>query len=157
MIALRHFAENHRLRLGRGEDGELLVRAKLGHIYQHDEERLAVIILADANDLRLDNTLRSRIHTALRSGFEPHQVADFEAVLLFEGSDVRLARLAVKLVECRRKRRAKFSPAFLKARDRFKFKTRTQQEAPETTLEATIWPRPAPSCQERGELESGHA
>lgn len=149
---MRAFAEKFRLRLGRAEDGELVVRAKLGHLYCHDADRFGVVFIADADDSRLDNTLRSRIRRAICSGCQPHQVANFEAVLLFDPTDARLSRLVLKLVGCRRKKKpsecqleALKKASQARARQRVQFSPNPSLEAPERPQTATISPRQAPT------------
>ena len=112
-MKLEDFAAKYRLRFKRAEGGELIVPAKLGHLYSHDPERgiFGLVLEAPADDSSLDNTLRARKRKAEKEGFEIHQEGDFEAVLLFDANDPKKVRLAIRLVGAKRKRRA--SPAQL--------------------------------------------
>ena len=103
---IQEFAEKYRLRVKRAEDGELIVPAKLGHLYSHDPDRgiFGLVLEAPADDSSLDNTLRARKRKAEREGFEVHQEGDFEAVLLFDANDPKKVRLAIRLVGAKRKR-----------------------------------------------------
>ena len=112
---IQEFAEKYRLRVKRAEDGELIVPAKLGHLYSHDPDRgiFGLVLEAPADDSSLDNTLRARKRKAEREGFEVHQECDFEAVLLFDANDPKKVRLAIRLVGARRKRKVQVSAASL--------------------------------------------
>ena len=105
-MKIHDFAERYRLRVKRAEDGEPVIPGKLGHLYSHDPARgiFGLVLEAPADDSSLDNTLRARKRKAEREGFEVHQEGDFEAVLLFDASDARKARLAIRLVGAKRKR-----------------------------------------------------
>ncbi len=103
---IQEFAIKYRLRFKRAGDGELIVPAKLGHLYSHDPDRgiFGLVLEAPADDSSLDNTLRARKRKAEKEGFGIHQEGDFEAVLLFDASDSKKARMAIRLVGAKRKR-----------------------------------------------------
>ena len=106
LMRLDDFANKYRLKVRRAEDGETIIPAKLGHLYPHDSDRgiFGLVLKVPADDSSLDNTLRARKRKAEREGFEVHQEGDFEAVLLFDASDSKKARLAIRLVGAKRKR-----------------------------------------------------
>ncbi len=79
----------------------------------------------------VDNTLRARTRKALQEGLELDQQGDYESSFFFDAENKQHARLAIRLIGCKRKRRAKLSPNFLAARKRSQFKSRTVQEGPE--------------------------
>ncbi len=111
----REFATKYRLRLRRAEDGETIIPAKLGHLYSHDPDRgiFGLVLEAPADNSNLDNTLRARKRKAEKEGFQVHQEGDFEAILLFDANDSKKARLAIRLVGARRKRKVQVSAVSL--------------------------------------------
>ena len=142
---IREFAARHRLRVVRME-GEAVVRGRLGHLYDHGTGRFGVVFVGDADDPRLDNILRSRIRTAIRSGFVPHLICDFEAILLFDPEDSRLSRLAIKLLGVRRKRRPSASQlaALRRGRESRRIEKNPWLQAPETGLKPPFPEQVAP-------------
>ena len=132
MNSIKHFASQHRLRVRRDECGDPIVVGKLGQLYQHDDGLVGLVLMSpNGDDPKLDNTLRARRRKALQEGSVLVQQGDYESSFLFDAENKQHARLAVRLIRCKRKRRAKLSPNFLAARERFKFKPRTVQEGPE--------------------------
>lgn len=126
------FAEKNRLRLRRDECGDGVVIGKLGQLYQHDDGLVGLVLMSpNGDDPGLDNTLRARMRKALQAGLELHQRGDYESSFLFDAENQQHARLAIRLIGCKRKRRAKLSHNFLAARKRSQFKSRTVQEGPE--------------------------
>ena len=135
------FAEKYRLRVRRDECGDPIVVGKLGELYQHDDGLVGLVLMSpNGDDPKLDNTLRSRMRKALREGLELVQQGDYESSLLFNPQDHAQAKLAIRLVGVKPKRRARLSPAFIAARDRFKFKPRTVEEGHETAQKPAIQP-----------------
>ena len=126
------FAKKYRLRVRRDECGDPIVVGKLGELYQHDEGLVGLALMSpNGDDPKLDNTLRARMRKALREGLELVQQGDYESSFLFDAENKQHASLAVRLIRCKRKRRAKLSPNFLAARKRSQFQRRTVQEGPE--------------------------
>ncbi len=126
------FAEKNRLRLRRDECGDPIVVGKLGQLYQHDDGLVGLVLMSpNGDDPGLDNTLRARTRKALREGLELHQRGDYESSFLFDAENKQHARLAIRLIGCKRKRRAKLSHNFLAARKHSQFKPRTVEEGPE--------------------------
>jgi hypothetical protein len=127
---IEQFATTMRVKVRRHEDGELIIPGKLGHVYQHDEATFGLVLEAPPHDTRLDNTLRARRRTALREGFEIHQEGDIEAILLFDSNNAKQARLAVRLVGAKRKRRPGGKPLTpARARELVEIRRSKRQEA----------------------------
>ena len=100
------FAEKNRLRLRRDECGDPIVVGKLGQRYQHDDGLVGLALMCpNGDDPRLGNTLRARMRKALREGLELVQQGDYESSLLFNPQDHAQAKLAIRLVGCKRTRR----------------------------------------------------
>ncbi len=131
MTSIQHFANRHRLRAKRDEVRALIIPGRLGHLYEHDCGAFGLILMSpNGDDPRLDSTLRSRMRRALREGLELRQQGDFESSFLFDAKNQQHARLAIRLIGCKRKRRAKLSHNFLAARKHSQFKPRTVEEGP---------------------------
>ncbi len=132
MSRIQHFARPHRLRIKRDELRALIIPGRLGHLYEHDGGVLGLMLMSpNGDDPRLDSTLRSRMRKALREGLELQQRGDYESSFLFDTENKQHARLAIRLIGCKRKRRAKLSPNFLAARKHSQFQRRTVEEGPE--------------------------
>ena len=132
MTSIEHFANRHQLRVKRDEVGGKIIPGRLGHLYEYDGAVIGLILISpNGDDLGLDNTLRARMRKALREGLELHLRGDYESIFLFSPENRQHARLAIRLIGCKRKRRAKLSPNFLAARKHSQFQRRTVQEGPE--------------------------
>ncbi len=107
---LNHFSRQHRLHVRRDPCGDSFIFGRFGTISDYGADLVALTFLADANDKGRDNVLRSRIRRALAAGFQPSQLGDFEAVLVFDSSDHAHARLAIQLAGIKRRRRAAGRP-----------------------------------------------
>jgi hypothetical protein len=119
------FVEHHRLRLIRDGCHDAIVRGKLGHLYEHDTGRFGIVLEAPAGNARLDKTLRARRRRAIAAGFILRQEGDSEAILLFDPSDTKQARLAIRLIDAKKIRQAAPpTDAQLRARALFSSKTR---------------------------------
>ncbi len=105
MTSIEHFANQHRLRVKRDEGRDLIIPARLGHLYKHDGGILGLMLASpNGDDPRLDSTLRSRMRKALREGLELHQRGDHESTFVFNPENKQHARLAIQLVGARKKR-----------------------------------------------------
>jgi hypothetical protein len=111
MHTISEYAEKYRLRMKRDRCGDLIVPGKLGHLYEHGSGRFGMVLEASADSRRLDNVLRSRKRRALAGGFAIRQEGDSESIVLFDPAEQKQARLALRLVGAKSKRRA--SPAQL--------------------------------------------
>ncbi len=96
---IQTFANRYRLRVKRHEDGELIITGKLGHIYGHDDATLGLMFMPDRPRL-WPNALR-KLEAA---GFVIWQDGDHEGSALFDSTDTKQARLALKEVGAKRKR-----------------------------------------------------
>ncbi len=106
MENLAQFAERKRLRIKRSEVGELMIPGRIGHLYEHDCGVFGLMLISpNGDDPKLDNTLRSKMRKALREGLELHQRGDYESSFLFDAENKQHARLAIRLIGCKRKRR----------------------------------------------------
>ncbi len=103
---IQAFANRYRLRAKRHEDGELIITGKVGHIYEHDESTLSLMFLPDRP--RLWANARRKLEAV---GFVIWQDGDHEGSALFDPTNKAQARLALRVVGIKRKRRA--SPAQL--------------------------------------------
>src|SRR5215469_3819092 len=84
----------------------LIVPGKHGHIYQHDAQGLAVLVMPLQLRARFWNLTRRRL-TSL--GFELIQDGDCEGAAIFAPCNPEQARAAIKAAGIKRKRR--ISPA----------------------------------------------
>jgi len=127
-ITLLEFARQYRLRLNRDECHDAVVRGKFGHLYEHDTSRFGVVFEAPANGRRFDNKLRFRKRRAITSGFSLLQEGDFEAILLFDPTDANQARIAIRLIQAMKIKRApRPSDAQLRARALFSARARSKR------------------------------
>lgn len=97
---LRAFAERHRLRLRRGDDGDLRFPGRAGEICAFGDGRMAVLVL--------EGTVRRwrfRKREGLASGMEFIQDGDTEGTLLFDPSNEEQVRVAIRISGVRQKRR----------------------------------------------------
>ena len=133
------FAQRNRLKLKRDETDDLIIPGRIGHLYEYDGALIGLMLIDPNNgNPRLNNTLRSRTRKALREGLELRQQGDCESSFVFDAENRQHARLAVRLIGCKRKRRAKLSSNFIAARKRSQFKRRTVEEGRETPQKAPI-------------------
>jgi len=103
---IQSFARLHRLRTRLDTDGTLIILGKLGHIYQYDDHRLAVLILSPIDRGRYWSATRGRLSSL---GFTIVQNGDCEGVAIFSSSDPEQARAAIRAAGVKRKRQ--LSPA----------------------------------------------
>jgi hypothetical protein len=125
---LAGFAEQYRLRVKHDDCGDPIIRGKFGHLYEHCADRLGIVLEAPADSTLLPNTLRSRKRRAIAAGFLLHQGGDCESILLFDPTDVKQARLAIRLIQAKKIRQAaQPSDAQLRARALFSSKARSRR------------------------------
>lgn len=99
-MTLAQFAEKHRLRLKRAEDGEHVILGKFGHLYEHDSATLGLLFMP--NSPRRWSHARRKLEAA---DFTIWQNGDDEGSALFDPTNTAQAQLAVKVVGAKRKRR----------------------------------------------------
>jgi hypothetical protein len=125
MGTLAKYGEQYRVRVKRDECRDFIVRGRFGHLYEHDANRLGIVLDAPADNLRSDRTLRVRKNRAIAAGFVVHQEGDSEAILLFDPADLDQGQLAIRLIEAKKIRKvARPSDAQLRARALFSSKAR---------------------------------
>ncbi|HEX2713683.1 MAG TPA: hypothetical protein VHM88_15910 [Candidatus Acidoferrales bacterium] len=101
---IAEFTSTFRLRVKRDRCGAAIIPGKLGHLYEHGSGCFGLVLEASADSTHLDRRLRARRRKALATGFLLHQDGDLEAILLFHPEDRDQARLAIRLVEAKRRR-----------------------------------------------------
>jgi len=94
------FAERHRLRIRRDEDGTRIIPGKYGHLWE-DDERLAVTIFGPGTTPRIWGNRRRACEAV---GMELTQDGDSEGTLVFDPSNRGQARAAIKAAGVKRRR-----------------------------------------------------
>jgi hypothetical protein len=136
---LAGFAERYRLRMNRDECHDTIVRGKLGHLSAHDARWFGIVLEAPANSTSLDNTLRSRKRRAIAAGFLLHQEGDFEAIVLFDPTDTKQARLAIRLIHAKKIKKApRPTDAQLRARALFSSRARSRRPCFDQNTDAAV-------------------
>ena len=107
-MRLEDFANKHRLRVRRAEDGEPVVSGKFGHLYHHDDSTLGLFFMPERP--RLWSHARRNLEAA---DFTIWQNGDEEGSALFDPTSPAQARIALRVAGVNRKRR--LSPAQLEA------------------------------------------
>lgn len=123
------FEAKYRLRVRRDACGDSMIPGKFGHLYEHAVEEFGLVLedpvrrpvrpgmtATERLPLWLPSRARAllaRRRKALAAGFVAHQIGEAEAILLFNPSDFHQARLAIRVVGAKTRRRA--SPEQLKA------------------------------------------
>ncbi len=87
------------LRVKRDPCGERIIPGRLGHLYEHGDGRLGIMLLLDTR--KKWNTRRRWLEQA---GFTIWQNGDTEGSALFDPSSGSQARLAIRLVGAKHKR-----------------------------------------------------
>lgn len=100
---IERFAQKHRLRLRRSDDRLLIIRGRHGFLYDYDDgQRLGLTISSEDGGAGRWNNRRRAGEVA---GMECIQDGDAEGTLLFDPSDAKQARVAIKAVAAHRQRR----------------------------------------------------
>ena len=98
---IEEFSKKYRLKVKRAEDGEPVIPGKFGFVYQHDAETLGLLFMPDSP--RRWSHARRKLEAA---GLTIWQNGDEEGSALFDPTDTAQARIALKVVGVKRKRRA---------------------------------------------------
>ena len=98
---LRTFSEKYRVATRRDVDGTDIIGGKLGHIYEHSDQQLALLFMPSAQRARLWGLVKAK---GMAAGMTLRQNADSEGTLLFDADSPEQARLAISLVKARPKR-----------------------------------------------------
>lgn len=122
---LAKFGEQYRVRVKCDECGDSIVRGRFGHLYEHDETQLGIVLDAQPDTLRSDRTLRARRRRAIAAGFVVHQEGECEAILLFDPSDQKQAALAIRLIGAKKIRKVP-PPTDAQLRSRALFSSRAR-------------------------------
>lgn len=103
MIQLKQFASEHGLRLKRDKCRDLMIPAKLGHIYEHGAGLFGVVFSESAR--HRSRILLARRRQLLKAGLTLHQAGDAESILLFDPTSAVQAQAVIRAVGARKKRR----------------------------------------------------
>lgn len=98
-MTVKEFAAKHRLRTRHDEEGEVIVLAKHGQIYDYGSGRFGVMFLFET-----PKPWNNRRRECERVGMRCIQDGDTEGTLLFSPENKEQARTAIKLVGARRKK-----------------------------------------------------
>jgi hypothetical protein len=110
MNRLEQFACEHELRLRKDECGDLMISAKLGHIYEHGPAVLGVVF--SESDQYSNKILRARRRQLVKAGLILHRVGDAESILLFDPTNAVQAEAVICGVGASRKRRQSAAQLF---------------------------------------------
>src|SRR5437868_4643956 len=91
----------YRVATRRDVDGTDIIGGKLGHIYEHSDQQLALLFMPLAPRARLWRLTKAK---GTAAGMSLRQNAESEGTLLFDGGSPEQARLAISLVRARPKR-----------------------------------------------------
>ena len=143
---IKEFSKKMRLRAKLGEDGEVIVAGRRGEIYHYDNSLLALLLMPPKKFVwaHARRKLEAVGCTILQDG-------DQEGAASFNPENPTQTRLVLRLVGVKPKRRARLSPAFIAARERFKFRRATVQEGHGTAQKPVIEPGAA---GEKGQEET---
>jgi hypothetical protein len=109
-MTIQTFAERHRLTTKKDSCGEVVIAGRPRnaaraedrcHIFEYDSGQFGICLL-----MGTVGKWNNRKKTAQAAGFTLWQNGDTEGTLLFDPQDAKQARLAIKLVGAREKRRA---------------------------------------------------
>jgi hypothetical protein len=103
MNRLEQFAYKQNLRLKKDDCGDLMIPAKLGHIYEHSDLLLGVVLSESPKYSR--KKLLPRRRQLVKAGFKLHQAGDAESILLFDPQDVTKAKAVIRALGAKKKRR----------------------------------------------------
>ena len=98
---LQSFAHGQRLKTRVDSDGTFIIPGKFGHLYQHDEQSLAVLVMSSHQRTRYWSAIRRKFATL---GFKLTQDGDREGAALFAPGNPEQARAAIKAAGIKRKR-----------------------------------------------------
>lgn len=107
-MTIKEFAAKHKVRIKLDEDGELIVLAKHGQIYDYGSGRFGVMFLMDTV-----GTWNNRRKECERAEERVIQDGETEGTLLFDPLNKEQAKTAIRLVGARQKRQV--SPETAKA------------------------------------------
>lgn len=100
---IKQFASEHGLRLEKDECRDLVIPAKLGHIYEHGAGLFGVVFSESTQ--YSNRILRARRPQVLKAGLTLHQAGDAESIFLFDPTNAAQAQAVIRAVGARKKRR----------------------------------------------------
>lgn len=103
MNRLEQFACEHKLRLRKDECGDMMIPAKLGHIYEHGAGLFGVVLFESAEVS--NKILLARRRQLLKAGLKLHQAGDAESILLFDPASTAQAQVVIHAAGAQKKRR----------------------------------------------------
>jgi len=103
---LQDLSARERLKTRVDADGTLIAPGKLGHIYEYDDQHLAVMVVPSTPRRNYWGVTRAKL---VRLGFVVVQDGDCEGAACFDPSNAEQAKAAIRAAGVRRKRR--LSPA----------------------------------------------
>jgi hypothetical protein len=130
-MSIQEFATKYRLKITADQCGELIVRSELGkdaNISDYSDEQndgLAMCWITDEKNARTGLWNRTKVK-CLAAGMRLHQEGDAEGIFVFNLADPLQARLAIKMVKARAKR--KMTPEALARLANVGFKGREHTE-----------------------------
>lgn len=107
-MTIKEFAIKHGIRIKTDEEGEAIVLAKHGQIYDYGSGQFGVMFI-----LKSSRLWNSRSQECEKAGMRVRQDGDTEGALLFDPQNPAQAKTAIRLVCARQKRR--ISPEQAKA------------------------------------------
>jgi hypothetical protein len=138
-MTIKDFAAQHKVRIKLDEDGEAIVMAKHGQIYDYGSGRFGVMFLFSSAG-KWNNRRKACEAAALASpaeaqrGMEVIQDGDTEGTLLFDPENRDQAKLAIRLVGAYRKRQLSLEQrqALIEAGESSRFRSETALEGSPT-------------------------
>jgi hypothetical protein len=105
-MTLQEFANRHRLRVRRDEDGQPIVSGRDGVIYRHGSRQFAVMVLDPADKVTRSARPRwaHRKRLCRAAGLRLILDGDTEGTHLFRPEDPAMAGIAMKIVRASRRR-----------------------------------------------------
>lgn len=97
-MTIEEFAARHKLQTRRDEEGELIVRARLGQIYDYGAGNLAVMFMTDSV-----GKWNNRRKECEKAGMTVRQDGDTEGTLLFDPESKEQSKTAIRTVGAYRK------------------------------------------------------
>jgi hypothetical protein len=109
-MTIETFAKEYGLRLakiGSGSDVEVVVEGRIGHsqIYQHSDTELGVILVTDGKKPPRTGLFNSFKAACLEVGMKCRQIGDAEGAFSFNPMNPKQAKVAIKGIRAKAKRR----------------------------------------------------
>ena len=98
---IKQFANERRLKLRLDDCGDPVINGKFGHLYEYDDNELALCFMPGKDTAHL---WKARRATCVNAGMTLRQNGDVEGCLSFDPRDKAQAKLAIQVVRCRVRR-----------------------------------------------------